>query len=214
MSTCLDMKALIRENDDEKLSVGNLKKLLKQARYDEMAQTQILLQYQSFRASVRTLCASSSSDSDFIRLFEFALFKNHQCNYACEENCLKKGKLESPKEPVGMKVLHLFLKEKELYQGHEMFLHFFLRCAMKTHAEGVAESMGSVMDLHSDKRRGLSIDDVGKESIIHWNGPPVHLAEALGEKALNRVFKGRPWHFVTKKGNISTVYEMNHLKRI
>ena len=86
-----------------------------------------------------------------------------------------------------------------------------MRCTVKTHAEGVVESMGSVMDFHSDKRRGLSIEDVGKESIIHWNGPPVNLASHLGEKSLNRLFKGRKWHFVTKRGQFdqSTV-----LKRV
>ena len=104
-----------------------------------------------------------------------------------------------------MKFLHLYIKEKELFQGHENFLHFFLRCTVKTHAEGVAESMGSVMDLQSDKRRGLSIEDIGKETLVHWNGPPVHLADSLGEKSLNRMFKGRPWHFVTRRSNVSTV---------
>ena len=63
---------------------------------------------------------------------------------------------------------------------------------MKTHAEGVAESMGSVMDSHCDKRRGLTIEEMGKETIIYWNGPPVHLADNLGEKSLNRLFMGRP----------------------
>ena len=49
------------------------------------------------------------------------------------------------------------------------------------------------------------IEDVSNESIVHWIGPPVHLVAALGEKSLNFVFKGRPWHFVNKRGNISAV---------
>ena len=42
-----------------------------------------------------------------------------------------------------------------MYEGHENILHFPLKCTMKTHAEGVAESMGSVIDSHCQKRRGL-----------------------------------------------------------
>ena len=50
---------------------------------------------------------------------------------------------------------------------------------MKTHAEGVAESMGCVMDSHCQKRRGLTIEEMGNESIIHWSGPPLHLASLV-----------------------------------
>ena len=112
-----------------------------------------------------------------------------------------------------MKFFHLYLREKELYEGHQNFLNFLLRCTVKLHAEGVAESMGSVIDIHSDKRRGLNIEDVGKESIIHWNGPPIHLCDSLGEKSLNRHFKGRLWHFMKKDIGIqSTVLKRLHEK--
>ena len=46
---------------------------------------------------------------------------------------------------------------------------------MKTHAEGIAESMGSVMDSYCLKS-SPAIEEMGKESIIHWSGHPVHLA--------------------------------------
>ncbi len=42
---------------------------------------------------------------------------------------------------------------------------------MKTRAEGVAESMGNLIDIHSDKRRGMNVDNVGLEAQIDWNGP-------------------------------------------
>ena len=41
------------------------------------------------------------------------------------------------------------------------------------------------------------MEDAGKETFIDWNGPPIHLVDKLGEKTLNRVFKGSKWHFVT-----------------
>ena len=66
-----------------------------------------------------------------------------------------------------------------MYKGHENILRFLLKCIMKTHAEGVAESMGSVMDSHCQKRRGLAIEEMGNESIIHWSGPPLHLASLV-----------------------------------
>ena len=94
----------------------------------------------------------------------------------------------------------------DLYTGIEDFLHFFLRCATKTHAEGVAESMGNYVEMHSDKRRGLDIGDVGLEARIHWNGPPIHHATRLGESALDRHFGGRRrWHFVTKNNRLESL---------
>ena len=67
------------DQDFEKRSVENLNKLLKRAQYDEMAISQILEEYHSFKSSVRALSNSSKDENDFIRLFEFALFKQHEC---------------------------------------------------------------------------------------------------------------------------------------
>ena len=103
-----------------------------------------------------------------------------------------------------MKFLHLILQEQDLFDGMQSFLHFMLRCLVKTHAETVAESMGNLIDMYSDKRRGLSIDDAGKETFIDWNGPPVHDAISLGENTMNRIFKGRQWHFVTVMNNVDS----------
>ena len=66
--------------------------------------------------------------------------------------------------------------------------------------------------MHAEKRRGsMDISDVGKEAMIHWNGPPIAMADILGEAALDRHFGGRSrfssnfsfyltfnrWHFFT-----------------
>ena len=38
---------------------------------------------------------------------------------------------------------------------------------MKTHAEGVVESMGSYIEMHAEQRRGsMDISDVGKEAMV------------------------------------------------
>ena len=83
----------------------------------------------------------------------------------------------------------------------------------KTHAEAVAESTGNYIDYHSNKRRGLDIATVGSESIIHWNGPPLHKATALIESALDRHFGGiSNWHFVTKANKHESVF-ISRMKR-
>ena len=62
------------------------------------------------------------------------------------------------------------------------------------------------MDIHSDKRRGLDIAVVGLELYIHWNGPPIHLVEIIGQASLDSYFAGRShWRFVTKKNKAESV---------
>ena len=81
---------------------------------------------------------------------------------------------------------------------YDDFLLLFSRCLVKTHAEGVVESMGNYVELHSDKRRGrMDISDIGKEALIHWNGPSLARAGCLGEAALDRVFGRNKWNFIT-----------------
>ena len=99
-----------------------------------------------------------------------------------------------------MKFLHMFLKYDLLYSVIEDLLRLFLRCALKTHVESVAESMGSIIDIHSDKRKGINVTVVGEECVIHWNGPAVDKANGLLEAALDRHFGGkRNWHFITRQ---------------
>ena len=53
--------------------------------------------------------------------------------------------------------------------------------------------------------RGLDINEIGKESFIHWNGPKLANATSLIEAALDKRFKGRrTWRFVTKENNIQS----------
>ena len=72
--------------------------------------------------------------------------------------------------------------------------NFPSKCTRKAYAEGVAESMRSVIDSHSDKRRR---DGKGIHYTLEWK-PLVHLADNLGKKSLNRLLRDRPRHLVTK----------------
>ena len=98
-----------------------------------------------------------------------------------------------PRQTNLMRILHLFYKEPVLYNGIKNFLHLYLRGLAKTHAEGVVESMGNYIEMHSEKRRAtMDIRDIGREAFIHWNGPPLACADSLGEAAIDRIFgRGR-----------------------
>ena len=103
-----------------------------------------------------------------------------------QAQCQNYQKLKDPAEIITMKVLHLFLKTPELYKTLKNLLHLCISVATKTHAEGVAESMGNFVDIHAEKKRGLDISDVGREAFINWNGPPVANAATLLELALDK----------------------------
>ena len=82
--------------------------------------------------------------------------------------------------------------------------------------------MGSYVEMHANKRKGsMDISDVGKETLIHGNGPPLARANSLGEAALDRYFDGRHrfllccifppffilyrWHLVILGNNLDSI---------
>ena len=58
--------------------------------------------------------------------------------------------------------------------------------------------MGCVMDSKCDKRRGITIGEIGKESMIHWNKNLVPLFDNPGEQSLHSLFRYHPLHYVTR----------------
>ena len=202
---------LEKGNDDVELNERgkeNLEKLLDKAKYSKTDRDQILSEYTLFKAAVKKLYTSDKKGSGYIRMFEHILYKVRECKKKkCVDDgrCQEKNRLLTPKQPIPMRFLHLFLKEKELYDGVQNFLHLLLRCIVITHAEGVAESMGSLIDIHSDKRRNLCIEDVGKDALVHRNRPPLHLSDALRVNARDR-------HFITKnsKFHSTVVKRLSH----
>ena len=125
--------------------------------------------------------------------------ETHKCGVTRQAQSENYHKVDEPKVVNTMKLLHLFLKSEELYECLPNFLHLFVSAATKTHAEGVAESMGNYVEMHAEKKRGLDINDVGVESFVHWNGP------AAANAALDKRFKRRnSWRFVTKKNNLQS----------
>ena len=205
MGECLDLTDIIEKGDeDDKFNASgekSLKNVVKKANYPPEDITKILEEYKIFKRRLYSLHQGDKSNRELIRLHEHNLYKLHVCTVQCtakyRKTCKDWSKVAFPKKPIPMKFLHIFLKEPELFKGIEVFLHLLLRCVIKTHAETVAESMGNLLDLHCEKRRGLGVQDVGLEVFIDWNGPPVHLVDSLGTRSLSRLFNGGKWHFVT-----------------
>ena len=211
MGKCLNVRDILKMGEDKEFNIigeQNLKIILSKAKYSENESATIHSEYRIFKKRLHELNLIDKSESELIQRNEHILYKVHECTDECtakyNKTCKEKNKLIFPKEPIPIKFLQLFLKYEELYSGIECFLHLMLRCLLKTHAETVAESMGNLVAMHCDKRRGLGIEDVGKETFINWNGPPVHMADSLGVKTLNRLFKGKKWHFVTRTSNLDS----------
>ena len=180
------------------------------AKYDEEMKQEILRQYDIFLNRFRELVNEHGQYEEIVKRFAHILFVTHICHPDCIKaekmdpkrgkikECPLKGKVLEPKLPNIWKFLHLIFKEQVLYNGIPDFLHLYLRCTVKTHAEGVVESMGNYVEIHSEKRRGsMGIFDIGKESLIHWNGPPTARADRLGKEALDRIFGQNRWHLIS-----------------
>ena len=205
MGECLDIKEIIEKgsNDVEYNTIGeqSLTRILMKAKYSDSEAEVVIKEYKVFKERLHKFSNLKKEENDLMRLHEHLLYATHECDHGCmvktKAKCKQHGHVVLPRQPLPFRFLHLFLKKEELYEGTHNFLHFLLRCVIKTHAETVVESMGNLIEMHSEKRRGLGIGDVGRETFIDWNGPPIHHCDSLGIKALNRIFKGPNWHFVT-----------------
>ena len=213
MCNCLDLSLLL----DESKSLDFIEELYGVESFNVMVEaslventTSIQHQYLVFKQRVLELLSDKGGKFDQIHgENEHLLWETHKCTLECnvkrQSQCQNYQKLVEPKKVKTMKVLHLFLKTPELYDGLHDFLHLYVSVATKTHAEGVAESMGNFVEIHSEKKRGLDISDVGVEAYINWNGPPVANASPLLETALDKRFKGRSnWRFVTKENKLQS----------
>ena len=59
-------------------------------------------------------------------------------------------------------------------------------------------------------------ESLGREAFIHWNGPPLHLADNLGRKALDRYFPNNSWNFITQlnRSESTAIMRMETVERI
>jgi hypothetical protein len=86
--------------------------------------------------------------------------------------------------------------DSALYTGLGGVLSVFDQCALKICNEAVVEGMGSIVNMHADRRRGLSAQKyASEESFVHYNGPPLPKADGIIKAALDIHFGGKPWLF-------------------
>eukprot|EP00918_Siedleckia_nematoides_P007170 GHVU01015589.1.p1 GENE.GHVU01015589.1~~GHVU01015589.1.p1 ORF type:complete len:295 (-),score=37.04 GHVU01015589.1:328-1212(-) len=95
----------------------------------------------------------------------------------------------------GTVIMKDLLTDSELFSGLGDILYMFVLCALKTSNESVLESVNSIISMHADATRSPSAGSYEAESFIHWNGPPLAKADGVITCALDRHFKGKPWHF-------------------
>lgn len=216
MEGCFDIQKMITAIMEEDYDIASygveyLEEVLNAASYKSKEADQVKSEYSLMkRRLIDLLFNKGSPNAHILKQYEHIIYKKHTCSNRCNfsetKKCPNYMKIMEPRLIISMKVLHLLLQFPELYEDISGVLHLFLRCASKTHAESVAESMGSYVDSYSDKKRGLDIDAIGEESYIHWNGPPVHLAEEIGKASLDKTFTGRSnWRFVAKTGRKESV---------
>ena len=164
MAKCLNLQDIIVKEEDIVVKgerEENLKIILNTAKYNDDHQAKILEQYEMFKLKVKDILEKGNENNEVLKRFEHLLFQTHACSTECDKKCPDKGKIVEPRVLIPMKLLHLFLKEPALYQGLKEFFHLYLRCLLKTHAQGVAESMGST------ERKG------GRECILKiWEERP------------------------------------------
>ncbi len=100
-----------------------------------------------------------------------------------------------------------FFTNKDLANGIEQFLHFYSLMVVKIRSETVSESATSVLKQHIHGNRALGHESSYKEVMIHWNAPPLHLADPFIKSSFNNYFfqlKDKHWIFF-KKTTISSI---------
>ncbi len=99
------------------------------------------------------------------------------------------------------KVMKTFFTNKDLANGIEQFLHFYCLMVVKIRSEAVCESAASILKQHIHGNRALDHESLDKEVMLHWNAPPLHLADPFIKSCLNNYFfqlKNKHWIFFKK----------------
>jgi hypothetical protein len=102
----------------------------------------------------------------------------------------------------------------ELYVGCEMVVEAIVVAAIKMTVESIAESVISRYNTHNSKLRSMSEEAVNNELWIACNGPELGGADRILSSALSKYFRQGNWHFVTRKGEQSKLYNSKVINRI
>lgn len=105
------------------------------------------------------------------------------------------------------KVMKSFYTNEGLYDDIGDFLHFYLLMILKIRSEAICESAGSILKGHIHNNRSLQHDNLDNEVLLHWNSPPLHLADSFIGQSLDDYFinkKDRTWLFFRKSEQYQT----------
>ena len=98
----------------------------------------------------------------------------------------------------------------ELSKDLGQILYLFQHCALKSKNEACVEGYGSTIERHASKLRGnQDQENYASEAFLHINGPLLHEADYLIERALNLHFgigkdgKQKLWHFCNTPASLA-----------
>ncbi|CAF1394728.1 unnamed protein product [Adineta ricciae] len=95
------------------------------------------------------------------------------------------------------KVMKSFLTNRDLASGIEQFLHLYSLMVVKIRNESAA----SILKQHIHSNRVLDHESLDEEVMLHWNAPPLHLADPFIKSSLDNYFyqlKDKIWVFFKK----------------
>ena len=81
------------------------------------------------------------------------------------------------------------------------FLHFYLLMILQIRSEPVCKSVASILKRRIHNNRSLQHDPLDDEVMVHWNAPPLYLADSFVEHPLDDYFrtkKDKNWLFYEK----------------
>ncbi|CAF2790557.1 unnamed protein product [Rotaria sp. Silwood2] len=105
------------------------------------------------------------------------------------------GKIITPK------MMKTFFTNKKLADDICDFLHFYSLMILKIRSEAVCESASSILKNHIHNNRSLQHKSLDEEVMLHWNAPPLHVANLFIRSSLNDYFshtKNKQWLFYKK----------------
>ena len=98
-------------------------------------------------------------------------------------------------------IIKYFMQHEHLYSGIEFIMQATAVACIKLSVESIAESYISIYNLHNSDIRPINDENAEDEMTVHLNGPVLGEADGILKAALDKHFKGGPWHF-TIQNNI------------
>ncbi|CAF1328449.1 unnamed protein product [Rotaria sordida] len=99
------------------------------------------------------------------------------------------------------KVMKTFCTNIDLSEGINDFLHFYSLMILKIRSEAICESAASILKGHIHNNRSLQHKSLDDEVFLHWNAPPLHLADKFIEQSIDDYSinkKDKTWLFYRK----------------